>query len=91
MRERSFDAIMLIAFGGPEKPEDIRPFLRHVLAGRPVPPSRIEVNRMAAPSGVKDGWLSYPVLLVMLTGRPIGSAPAENGARKISVSGGAAV
>jgi ferrochelatase len=36
------DAILLIAFGGPEKPEDIRPFLRHVLAGRPVPPSRIE-------------------------------------------------
>lgn len=38
----TFDAIMLIAFGGPEKPEDIRPFLRHVLAGRPVPPTRIE-------------------------------------------------
>jgi protoporphyrin/coproporphyrin ferrochelatase len=38
----SFDAILLIAFGGPEKPEDIRPFLRHVLAGRPVPPNRIE-------------------------------------------------
>jgi ferrochelatase len=38
----SVDAIMLIAFGGPEKPEDIRPFLRHVLAGRPVPPNRIE-------------------------------------------------
>lgn len=42
MSDGSFDAIMLIAFGGPEKPEDIRPFLRHVLAGRPVPPSRIE-------------------------------------------------
>jgi protoporphyrin/coproporphyrin ferrochelatase len=38
----SFDAILMIAFGGPEKPEDIRPFLRHVLAGRPVPPNRIE-------------------------------------------------
>ena len=36
------DAVMLIAFGGPERPEDIRPFLRHVLAGRPVPPSRLE-------------------------------------------------
>jgi len=36
------DAIMLIAFGGPEKPEEIRPFLRHVLAGRPVPPTRID-------------------------------------------------
>lgn len=36
------DAIMLIAFGGPERPEEIRPFLRHVLQGRPVPPQRIE-------------------------------------------------
>lgn len=36
------DAILAIAFGGPERPEEIRPFLRHVLAGRPVPPSRIE-------------------------------------------------
>jgi ferrochelatase len=39
---REFDAVMLIAFGGPERPDEIRPFLRHVLAGRPVPPSRIE-------------------------------------------------
>jgi ferrochelatase len=36
------EAIMLIAFGGPERPEEIRTFLQHVLAGRPVPPSRIE-------------------------------------------------
>lgn len=35
-------AVLLIAFGGPERPEEIRPFLRHVLAGRPVPPSRLE-------------------------------------------------
>jgi len=41
-RVRRDDAVMLIAFGGPEAPEEIRPFLRRVLAGRPVPPSRIE-------------------------------------------------
>jgi protoporphyrin/coproporphyrin ferrochelatase len=35
-------AVLLIAFGGPERPEEIRPFLRHVLAGRPVPASRLE-------------------------------------------------
>jgi ferrochelatase len=38
----ALDAVLLIAFGGPEKPEDIRPFLRSVTRGRPIPPSRIE-------------------------------------------------
>ncbi|MCS6861299.1 MAG: ferrochelatase [Abditibacteriales bacterium] len=38
----SFDAVLMIAFGGPEKPEDIRPFLANVTRGRPVPPARIE-------------------------------------------------
>jgi ferrochelatase len=36
------DAVLLITFGGPEKPEDIRPFLQIVTAGRPIPPERIE-------------------------------------------------
>ena len=39
---QTFDSILLIAFGGPEKPEDIRPFLRIVTAGRRIPPERIE-------------------------------------------------
>ena len=38
----AFDAALLIAFGGPTKPDEIRPFLEHVLRGRPVPPGRIE-------------------------------------------------
>jgi ferrochelatase len=38
----AFDAVLLIAFGGPTKPEEIRPFLEHVLRGRPVPPGRLE-------------------------------------------------
>ncbi len=33
---------MLIGFGGPDKPEDIRPFLDNVLRGRPIPPDRYE-------------------------------------------------
>jgi ferrochelatase len=36
------DSVLLIAFGGPEKPEDIRPFLEIVSAGRRIPPARIE-------------------------------------------------
>ncbi|HJY79614.1 MAG TPA: ferrochelatase [Candidatus Binatia bacterium] len=37
-----YDAVLLIAFGGPEKLEDVRPFLANVLKGRPVPPQRLE-------------------------------------------------
>jgi protoporphyrin/coproporphyrin ferrochelatase len=36
------DAILLVAFGGPSQASEIRPFLAHVLRGRPVPPGRIE-------------------------------------------------
>jgi ferrochelatase len=35
-------AVLLIAFGGPEKMEDVRPFLANLLRGRPVPPERVE-------------------------------------------------
>ncbi|MET0344325.1 MAG: ferrochelatase [Polyangiales bacterium] len=34
--------LLVISFGGPHKSEDIRPFLRDVLAGRPVPEERFE-------------------------------------------------
>jgi protoporphyrin/coproporphyrin ferrochelatase len=36
------DAVLLIAFGGPERMEDVRLFLAQVLRGRPVPPARVE-------------------------------------------------
>ncbi len=38
----SFDAVLLIAFGGPQAPEDIRPFLANVLRGRRVAPGRVD-------------------------------------------------
>ncbi len=34
--------LLVIAFGGPHRSEDIRPFLRDVLAGRPIPEERFE-------------------------------------------------
>ena len=37
-----FDAVLLIAFGGPQHRDHIRPFLANVLRGRRVPPERIE-------------------------------------------------
>ncbi len=36
------DAVLLIAFGGPECMDDVRPFLDNVLRGRPVPRERYE-------------------------------------------------
>ena len=39
---RPFDAILLISFGGPGAPEDIRPFLANVLRGRQIPATRVE-------------------------------------------------
>jgi protoporphyrin/coproporphyrin ferrochelatase len=37
-----FDAVLMIAFGGPTKSEEIRPFLANVLQGVPVRPERLE-------------------------------------------------
>jgi protoporphyrin/coproporphyrin ferrochelatase len=37
-----FDAVLVIAFGGPHAPADIRPFLENVLRGRRVAPGRVE-------------------------------------------------
>jgi protoporphyrin/coproporphyrin ferrochelatase len=36
-----YDAILLVSFGGPEKPDDVIPFLENVLRGKPVPPERL--------------------------------------------------
>ena len=36
-----YDAVLLISFGGPEKHEDVIPFLENVLRGRNVPPERL--------------------------------------------------
>ncbi|KAB2822882.1 MAG: ferrochelatase, partial [Candidatus Dadabacteria bacterium] len=39
---KKFDAVLLIGYGGPEKPEDIRPFLELVAKGRPIPKERLD-------------------------------------------------
>jgi len=38
----SYDTVLLLAFGGPNSPQEIRPFLHRVLQGVPVLPTRIE-------------------------------------------------
>jgi protoporphyrin/coproporphyrin ferrochelatase len=37
-----FDSVLLISFGGPNGPDDVRPFLENVLRGRRVSPERVE-------------------------------------------------
>jgi ferrochelatase len=36
-----YDALLLVSFGGPEKPDDVVPFLRNVTAGRGIPDERL--------------------------------------------------
>lgn len=36
-----YDALLLVSFGGPERREDVIPFLENVLRGRNVPPERL--------------------------------------------------
>ncbi|MFE4458466.1 ferrochelatase [Nocardia tengchongensis] len=38
---REVDALLLLSFGGPERPEDVMPFLENVTRGRGVPPERL--------------------------------------------------
>lgn len=51
--EHGYDAVLLIAFGGPNSMNEVRPFLASVLRGRSVPPERIEavVQHYAAIGG----------------------------------------
>ncbi|WP_199253330.1 ferrochelatase [Mycolicibacterium mengxianglii] len=37
-----FDAVLLLSFGGPEGPEQVRPFLENVTRGRGIPPERLD-------------------------------------------------
>ena len=39
---KPFDSVLLIGFGGPEKPEEVIPFLEDVTRGRNIPPERLE-------------------------------------------------
>ena len=41
MVRSEYDAVLLVSFGGPERAEDVIPFLENVLRGRPIPRSRL--------------------------------------------------
>lgn len=38
---QTYDAVLLLGFGGPEGPDDVMPFLRNVTAGRGIPDERL--------------------------------------------------
>ncbi|MEP7364426.1 MAG: ferrochelatase [Acidobacteriota bacterium] len=38
----SYDALLIVGFGGPDKPEDVMPFLENVTRGRRIPRERLE-------------------------------------------------
>ncbi|MDV7197636.1 ferrochelatase [Rhodococcus kroppenstedtii] len=38
----NYDALLVLSFGGPEGPDDVRPFLENVTRGRGVPPERLD-------------------------------------------------
>jgi ferrochelatase len=42
MSSGPFDAVLFVAFGGPQGPADVRPFLENVLRGRRVSPERVD-------------------------------------------------
>src|SRR5436305_378360 len=37
----AYDAVLIVGFGGPEKPDDVLPFLENVTRGRNVPRERL--------------------------------------------------
>jgi ferrochelatase len=39
---RPYDALLLVSFGGPERPDDVIPFLENVTRGRGIPRERLE-------------------------------------------------
>ena len=41
---KSFDAVLIVAFGGPQGADDVRPFLANVLRGRRVAPERVKAE-----------------------------------------------
>jgi protoporphyrin/coproporphyrin ferrochelatase len=39
----SYDAFLLVSFGGPEGSDDVMPFLRNVTRGRGIPEERLQI------------------------------------------------
>ncbi|MCP4248910.1 MAG: ferrochelatase [bacterium] len=40
--ERPYDAVLMIAYGGPDSMDDVRPFLANIVRGKRIPPQHLE-------------------------------------------------
>lgn len=67
----SYDALLVVSFGGPERPEDVVPFLENVTRGKNVPRERIlEVaDHYALFDGVSPSGAQLRALLTSLVGQ----------------------
>ena len=57
--QEPYDAVMVLSFGGPERTEDVEPFLANVAAGRAIPPERLaavadQYRQMGGASPIND-------------------------------------
>jgi len=71
-----FDAVLLVAFGGPQGPADVRPFLENVLRGRRVSPERVDE---VAHHYERFGGVSPLTELTLGQARALESALAQRG------------
>ena len=71
------DAVLLIAFGGPTRPDEIRPFLEIVTRGRPIPPARLDA--VAHHYELMPGGRSPLNELTLAQARALEAALAEGG------------
>ena len=45
---KSYNALLIVGFGGPEGKDEVMPFLENALAGKPVPRQRLRTHRREA-------------------------------------------
>lgn len=73
------DGVLLVAFGGPTAPDEVRPFLDNVARGRAIPPERLQLvarqyERMGGRSPLTDLTLAQARALeraLAVAGRPV--------------------
>ncbi len=78
MASLAYDAVLVVSFGGPERSEDVLPFLEHVVRGRRVPRARLlEVAEhyygLGGRSPIND---HNRALIAALSGQLAGRGPA---------------
>ena len=58
--DRSYDALLVVSFGGPEGMDDVIPFLENVTRGRNIPRERLAVvgHHYELFGGVEGRWYS---------------------------------